>query len=157
MKEKEVDIAIGGIPKTIDNDIPIIDKSFGFDTAVHEAVNAIDCANTEAIACQKGVGLVKLMGRHAGFIALYASLASRDVNFCFCPEFKTKFYGKFGFFERLCHRFMNGKNHSVVVIAEGMDESVPDVDLGKDAGFDKSGNKLHAVSLIFKSRTWGSS
>lgn len=51
MREKEVDIAIGGIPKTIDNDIPLIDKSFGFDTAVHQAVNAIDCANTEAIAC----------------------------------------------------------------------------------------------------------
>lgn len=92
---------------------------------------------------------MKLMGRHAGFIALYASLASRDVNFCFCPEFPVNFYGKFGFFERLCHRFLNGKNHSIVVIAEGMDEAVRDVDLGKDAGVDKSGNKLHADLGLF--------
>ena len=108
-------------------------------------MNSIDCANTEAIACQKGVGLVKLMGRHAGFIALYASLASRDVNFCFCPEFPVNFYGKRGFFERLCHRFNSGKNHTIVVLAEGMDEAVKDVKLGGAAGVDKSGNKLHAV------------
>jgi 6-phosphofructokinase 1 len=75
--ERRLRISIGGIPKTIDNDIPIIDKSFGFDTAVEEAVRPIMCANTEAKAAQNGVGLVKLMGRAAGFIALHASMASR--------------------------------------------------------------------------------
>lgn len=98
------------------------------------------------------MGLVKLMGRHAGFIALYASLASRDVNFCFCPEFPVNFYGKLGFFERLCHRFNSGKNHTIVVLAEGMDEAVKDVKLGGAAGVDKSGNKLHAVGKKLSDR-----
>ncbi len=98
------------------------------------------------------MGLVKLMGRHAGFIALYASLASRDVNFCLCPEFPVSLYGKNGFLERLCHRFAKGKNHSVVVVAEGMDESIRDLKLGS-TGFDASKNKLHAV-VELTCRTW---
>lgn len=72
-------ICIGGVPKTIDNDIAIIDKSFGFDSAVAGAVEPIACANTEAKAAPNGVGLVQLMGRNAGFIAVHASMASQDV------------------------------------------------------------------------------
>lgn len=75
-----------GIPKTIDNDIPLIDRSFGFYTACEEAVKFIDSANVEAEAAEYGVGIVKLMGRYCGYIAVYSALASRDVNICLIPE-----------------------------------------------------------------------
>jgi 6-phosphofructokinase 1 len=71
-----------GIPKTIDNDIEYLDKSFGFETAFAKAVEAISCAHVEAISGYNGIGLVKLMGRESGFIACYATLASQQVNFC---------------------------------------------------------------------------
>lgn len=74
------------VPKTIDNDIAFIDQSFGFDTAVSEAVKVINCALIEAQDSELGVGIVKLMGRGAGFVAVYASLASNDVNICLIPE-----------------------------------------------------------------------
>ena len=75
-------MALVGIPKTIDNDIDILDQTFGFYTAVEEANRAIEAANVEAESVHKGVGLVNLMGRHSGFIAMYATLANRDVNVC---------------------------------------------------------------------------
>jgi len=66
-------IVIGGVPKTIDNDIPIIDKSFGYTTSVAEATKAIESAEVEALAAENGIGLVKVMGRSAGHIALGAT------------------------------------------------------------------------------------
>ncbi|KAG6487152.1 hypothetical protein ZIOFF_055735 [Zingiber officinale] len=72
-------VAVPGIPKTIDNDIAVIDKPFGFDTAVEEAQRAINVAHVEAESVENGIGLVKLMSRYSGFIAMYATLASRDV------------------------------------------------------------------------------
>ena len=96
-------MAICGLPKTIDNDIPIIDKSFGFETAVEEANKAIKSAYVESRSAEFGIGLVRLMGRyfyfyyliyrHAGFIAMEAASASRDVNICLVPEFKFELYG----------------------------------------------------------------
>lgn len=77
-----------GIPKTIDNDIPIIDKSFGFETAVAESIRAIRSAYIESRGADDGIGLVRLMGRDAGWIAMEATNASRDVNVCVVPEFK---------------------------------------------------------------------
>lgn len=76
---RKLQVTVASIPKTIDNDIPIIDKSFGFDTAVEEASKAIDAAHTEVSCFPNGIGIVKLMGRNSGFIALYASLSSREV------------------------------------------------------------------------------
>nr|GEZ59498.1 ATP-dependent 6-phosphofructokinase 4, chloroplastic-like [Tanacetum cinerariifolium] len=73
-------VAVAGIPKTIDNDIAVIDKSFGFDTAVEEAQRAINAAHVEVESVENGVGIVKLMGRYSGFIAMFATLASRDVG-----------------------------------------------------------------------------
>ena len=79
-------IAVVGIPKTIDNDIPWIDHSFGFQTAFARAAESIRAAHTEASSTAGGVGLVKLMGRHSGFIACYATLANHDVDFTLIPE-----------------------------------------------------------------------
>lgn len=92
-------ISIVGIPKTIDNDIAIIDESFGFETAVEEAINAISSAYVEANCAEYGVGLVRLMGRNAGFIAMSACNASRDAHICLIPEFKFELYGERGLLE----------------------------------------------------------
>lgn len=86
LRDKNIRISICGIPKTIDNDIPLIDKSFGFTTAVQESIKFIDSAQTEAESAELGVGIVRLMGRYCGQIAVNASLASRDVNICLIPE-----------------------------------------------------------------------
>jgi 6-phosphofructokinase 1 len=87
MRKRKLEVSIVGIPKTIDNDIPIIDKSFGFETAVAESIRAIRSAYVESIGVDYGIGLVRLMGRDAGFIAMEATNASRDVNICLVPEF----------------------------------------------------------------------
>ncbi|GFP98860.1 ATP-dependent 6-phosphofructokinase 7 [Phtheirospermum japonicum] len=79
-------VSVAGIPKTIDNDIPVIDKSFGFDTNVEEAQRAINAAHVEAESTENGIGVVKLMGCYCGFIAMYVTLASRDVVCCLIPE-----------------------------------------------------------------------
>lgn len=94
MTRRQLKIGICGLPKTIDNDIPLIDKSFGFETAVEEATKAIKSAWVESHSAPFGVGLVRLMGRHAGFIAMEASSASRDTNVCLVPEFAFELYGQ---------------------------------------------------------------
>ena len=86
IQRRGLKIGVIGIPKTIDNDISYVERSFGFETAVSEAVKAIDAAHTEAKGARNGIGLVKLMGRESGFIAAYAALARSDVNFCLIPE-----------------------------------------------------------------------
>lgn len=111
-------IAIVGIPKTIDNDIAFVDKSFGFETAVATAKLAIDAAHTEATSARGGIGLVRLMGRDAGFIAAHATLASRDVNVCLVPEVPFSLDGPNGLLEFLRHRLAR-RAHAVVVVAEG--------------------------------------
>lgn len=81
-----MDIAFAGIPKTIDNDIPIIDKSFGFDTSCEEAAQMIQSAYIEATCVINGIGLIKLMGRHSGYIAMTACLSHTNADFCLIPE-----------------------------------------------------------------------
>ena len=107
-----------GIPKTIDNDIMYLDKSFGFETAFAEAVKAVSGAHVEAIGAVNGIGLVKLMGRDSGFIACNATLASQQVNFCFIPEVPFALTGARGFLEALRYRIAQRK-HAVIVVAEG--------------------------------------
>ena len=107
-----------GIPKTIDNDIRYLDKSFGFETAFAEAVKAVSCAHVEAICAINGIGLVKLMGRASGFIACYAALAGQWVNFCLVPEVPFELHGSRGFLEALRYRIAQRK-HAVIVVAEG--------------------------------------
>jgi 6-phosphofructokinase 1 len=108
-------IAVVGIPKTIDNDIPWIDYSFGFQTAAARAAGSIQSAHTEASSTSGGVGLVKLMGRHSGFIACYATLASQDVDFCLIPEVPFDLPGLLSCLRARVHE----QGHAVVVVAEG--------------------------------------
>ena len=116
--ERNEKISVVGIPKTIDNDIPFIDQSFGFQTAFSEAVEAISSAHVEAKAAPNGVGLVKLMGRHSGFIACYAALARNDANYVLIPEVPFAIDGPGGFLDHLLARVQQ-RGHAVVVVAEG--------------------------------------
>jgi 6-phosphofructokinase 1 len=116
--ERELRISIVGIPKTIDNDIPYIDQSFGFQTAFAKAAEAIRQVNVEARSTPYGVGLVKLMGRHSGFIAAYAALANHDADVVLIPEVPFGLDGPTGLLEYV-HRTVSGRGHAVIVVAEG--------------------------------------
>jgi len=118
VERRQAPIAIVGIPKTIDNDIPFVYKTFGFDTAVEVVRQAIDGAHVEAIGTINGVGLVRVMGRDSGFIAAYGSLASMQVNFCLVPEVPFDLHGEGGFFDCLDQRLQR-HGHAVIVVAEG--------------------------------------
>ena len=124
--------------------MPIIDKTFGFDTAVEVAMWAIQCADVEANSAEYGVGLVKVMGRYAGHIAMHASLANRDVNVCLIPENPFDVYGPKGLFEYVMKRLTERK-HCVIVVAEGAGAAMRDVKLGHSAVKDASGNIIPPV------------
>jgi 6-phosphofructokinase 1 len=139
-------IAIVGIPKTIDNDVKFCFSTFGFFTAVSEAEQVIDRAHVEAKSAINGVGLVKLMGREAGFIAASATLASGEANFCFIPEFPLELDGEDGFLPRLKRR-LTAREHAVVVVAEGAGQHLLDRANASDA----SGNrKLADIGVYLK-------
>ncbi len=138
-------ISVVGIPKTIDNDISYVERSFGFETAVSEAVKAIDAAHTEAKGARNGIGLVKLMGRDSGFIAVYASLARSDVNFCLIPESP---FSLDKLLEGLCDRLQR-RGHAVVVVAEGAGQELMQTSGERDA----SGNLRHGdIGVFLKER-----
>ncbi len=118
INKRGVKIAVIAIPKTIDNDIFLVAKTFGFDTAVQMACQAIKSAHTEAIGAPNGVGLVKLMGRYAGFIAAAASAALREVNYCLIPESDFDLDGERGLLKEL-ERRLERRGHAVIVVAEG--------------------------------------
>jgi 6-phosphofructokinase 1 len=107
-----------GIPKTVDNDFSFIQKSFGFDTAVVKAVEAVVAAHMEAVSQINGIGLVKVMGRDSGFIAVHTALASHEVNFVLIPEVPFELSGSQGFLRHLRDRIKSRK-HAVIVVAEG--------------------------------------
>lgn len=129
-------IGVIGIPKTIDNDIQFIDRSFGFETAFSEAVSVIRSAGVESRGAPNGVGLVKLMGRHSGFIACHAALASTDVNIVLIPEVSFALEGEKGLFASLERRLAKYGN-AVIVVAEGAGQELFAADPG---GTDASGN-----------------
>lgn len=116
--ERNLKISVVGIPKTIDNDIHMIARSFGFDTAVDVSTQAIIGAHNEAEGYPNGIGLIKLMGRHSGFIAATAALAKQDVNFVLIPEVDFDLEGPKGFLVALEER-LAARSHAVVVVAEG--------------------------------------
>ncbi|KAJ1448744.1 phosphofructokinase domain-containing protein [Pelagophyceae sp. CCMP2097] len=138
---KGLNIAIAGVPKTIDNDIGIIDRSFGFMTAVSEATRAIAAARTEA-ECNmpNGIGIVKLMGRSAGFLAAYATLASQDVDLCLVPEVDIVLEGPGGVLPHL-ERVLGAKGHAVVVVAEGAGEELLGTQRPASEKTDAGGNR----------------
>jgi 6-phosphofructokinase 1 len=115
---RSLPIAVVGVPKTIDNDIHFIDRSFGFETAFSAAVDVIKGAHVEATCAKNGIGVVKLMGRHSGFIACHATLASTDVDVVLIPEVALRLEGEGGLFELLEQRLRRGA-HAVIVVAEG--------------------------------------
>jgi 6-phosphofructokinase 1 len=133
-------IAVVGIPKTIDNDVMFVARTFGINTATEKAREVLDCAHNEARSVYNGVGLVKVMGRDAGFIAACATVASQEVNFTLIPEVTLRLGGPQGFLEVLRRR-LEARHHAVVVVAEGAGQ---DLVAGAGALKDASGNKLHA-------------
>ncbi|MGE5256244.1 MAG: ATP-dependent 6-phosphofructokinase [Hyphomicrobiales bacterium] len=138
-------ICVIGIPKTIDNDISYVERSFGFETAVSGAVKAIDAAHTEAQGARNGIGLVKLMGRESGFIAVFASLARSDVNFCLIPEVP---FTLDQLLEALRKR-LERRGHAVIVVAEGAGQDLT----GDTAERDASGNvKFKDIGLFLRDR-----
>ncbi|XP_013606354.1 PREDICTED: ATP-dependent 6-phosphofructokinase 7 [Brassica oleracea var. oleracea] len=139
IRRRGLKVAVVGIPKTIDNDIPVIDKSFGFDTAVEEAQRAINAAHVEAESNENGIGFVKLMGRYSGFIAMYATLASRDVDCCLIPESPFYLEGEGGLLEFIEKRIKEN-GHMVIVLAEGAGQEL--MSKSMESNTDASGNKL---------------
>jgi 6-phosphofructokinase 1 len=140
--------AVVGIPKTIDNDIRYLDKSFGFETAFDAAVQAVNCAYVEATGAVNGVGLVKLMGRDSGFIACYAALAGSNVDFVLIPEVAFELEGEGGLLECLRHRLMK-RGSAVVVVAEGAGQHL----MVNDNTTDASGNKRYGdIGQFLKDR-----
>eukprot|EP00743_Colponemidia_sp_Colp-15_P005784 GILK01006216.1.p1 GENE.GILK01006216.1~~GILK01006216.1.p1 ORF type:complete len:512 (-),score=66.49 GILK01006216.1:125-1594(-) len=137
-RRRKMRVSLVGVPKTIDNDLPLIDKSFGLDTAVEEAQRAIGSAYVEARSAKNGIGLVKLMGRSAGFIAMLASLASREVDICLIPEINWQINGPDGLLEYV-KRMLPVRKHAVIVVAEGAGQGLVDERLD-NRGVDASGN-----------------
>ncbi|XP_017973393.1 PREDICTED: ATP-dependent 6-phosphofructokinase 4, chloroplastic [Theobroma cacao] len=141
VEKRGLQVAVAGIPKTIDNDIAVIDKSFGFDTAVEEAQRAIDAAHVEVESVENGIGIVKLMGRYSGFIAMFATLASRDVDCCLIPESPFYLEGKGGLFEFIEERLKENR-HIVIVVAEGAGQEYVAQSMHGIDEKDASGNRL---------------
>jgi 6-phosphofructokinase 1 len=129
-------IAVVGIPKTIDNDLHYVWRSFGYYTALGEAREVLDGAHAEAKGVPNGISLVKLMGRHAGFIAAGATLASQEVNFTLIPEVPFRLDGEHGFLACLKRRMLN-RGHAVIVVAEGAGQELLG---GVEGATDASGN-----------------
>jgi 6-phosphofructokinase 1 len=145
VKNRNLKISVIGIPKTIDNDINLIHKTFGFSTAFAKAVDAISSAYVEAKGAPNGICIVKLMGRHSGFIAANAALASKQVNFVLIPEQDFDLEGKGGFLEAVEERLLRRKS-AVIVVAEGAGQKFVE-SKEKDA----SGNqKLGDIGIFLK-------
>jgi len=145
--DRGLKIGVVGVPKTIDNDIYMVSRSFGFDTAVDVATRAIISANNEAEGYPNGIGLIKLMGRHSGFIAATAVLAQQDVNFVLVPEVDFDLEGPSGLLSALEERLRERK-HAVIVVAEGAGQKFF---TDKKTDQDASGNiKLKDIGIYLK-------
>eukprot|EP00268_Persea_americana_P062858 TRINITY_DN8097_c0_g1_i3.p3 TRINITY_DN8097_c0_g1~~TRINITY_DN8097_c0_g1_i3.p3 ORF type:complete len:188 (-),score=43.34 TRINITY_DN8097_c0_g1_i3:2346-2909(-) len=138
---RNLNISVTGIPKTVDNDVGIIDRSFGFQTAVETAQQAISAAHVEGESAVNGIGLVKLMGRSTGHTALHSTLSSRDVDCCLIPE--NDFYpeGKGGLFEFL-EKCIRDNKHALIVVAEGAGQDLIPRSNSQKEEKDESGNPV---------------
>jgi len=145
IKNRRLKIGVAGIPKTIDNDIDLIHKSFGFETAFSEANDIVRNAHNEATGAYNGIALVKVMGRDAGFIAANAALSIQEVNFVLIPEVAFDLDGPTGFIAVLRKR-LEARHHAVILVAEGAgQEFFGASSKNKDA----SGNVLHRDIGVF--------
>jgi 6-phosphofructokinase 1 len=142
-------LAVVGIPKTVDNDVAFVARTFGYFTAVEEAAKVLHRAHTEARSVRNGISLVKLMGRHAGFIAGGATVACQDVNFALVPEVPFKLDGKRGLLQVLKRRILK-RAHALVVVAEGAGQDLLE---SSQSDRDASGNvKLKDIGLFLRER-----
>ncbi len=148
VKKRGLEISVIGIPKTIDNDVMYIEKSFGFETAFSKGAEVLDCAHVEATGAENGIAIVKLMGRQSGFLAATAALASGEVNFILIPEVPFDLDPPYGFLPALEQRILKRK-HALVVIAEGAGQRL--IEQKSDKTKDASGNiKLKDVGVFLK-------
>ncbi len=148
IERRGLKIGVVGIPKTVDNDLSFIQKSFGFDTAVVKAAESVAAAHMEAHSQINGIGLVKLMGRESGFIATHTAIASHEANFVLIPEVPFELDGPHGFLHHLEER-LRSRHHAVIVCAEGAGQDL----LDSVAGADDSGNKkLADVGAFLKDK-----
>jgi len=146
--QRGLKVAVVGVPKTIDNDLSFVQRSFGFETAVAKAVEAVASAHVEASCAMNGVGLVQVMGRESGFIAAHTTLAINDVNFCLIPEIPFDLDGENGLLANLKRR-LDSRGHAVILVAEGAGQRFVSDKIGTDA----SGNKeLGDIGLYLKNR-----
>jgi 6-phosphofructokinase 1 len=149
IEKRKLKISIAGIPKTIDNDIDLIQKSFGFETAFSIANDIIRNAHNEASGAFNGIALVKLMGRDSGFIAATAALAIQEVNFVLIPEITFDLYGQHGFLTVLKKR-LEERHHAVIVVAEGTGQEFFEC---ADENKDVSGNiKYQDIGIYLKDK-----
>lgn len=149
--QRGLDLVVVGVPKTIDNDISYISRSFGFETAFSKAVDSIYSAHVEAKGAPNGIGLVKLMGRHSGFIAANAALAMNDANFVLIPEVPFDLDGNNGFLAHLRTR-MERRAHAVICVAEGAGQEMMKAAEGGKR-HDASGNvALEDIGVYLKNR-----
>ena len=148
IEKRNMKVAVVGIPKTVDNDFLFIQRSFGFDTAVQKAAEAVNAAHMEAHSHINGIGLIKLMGRESGFIATATALATHEANFCLIPELPFDLEGPNGFLANLETRVVSRK-HAVVIVAEGAGQELLKASGEKDA----SGNtKLGDIGIFLRDK-----
>ena len=148
-KRRGYPLSVVGIPKTIDNDVAFVSRTFGYVTAVNEAAKAISCAHTEAHSVQNGISVVKIMGRYAGFIAAGATVASQDVNFTLVPEVPFVLEGEQGFLEALKQRILK-RGHAVILVAEGAGQHLFN---HREEAHDASGNlKFQDIGIFLRDR-----
>ncbi|HNT56820.1 MAG TPA: ATP-dependent 6-phosphofructokinase, partial [Syntrophales bacterium] len=157
---RSLTISVIGIPKTIDNDLNLIDTTFGFNTAISEAVKVIQCAHVEAKGAPCGIGLVKIMGRQSGHIAVSAALAQNDVNYVLIPEVPFALNGEKGFLSVLARR-LRKRGHAVILVAEGAGQDFFSSDgfQGRDASgnlrlFDIGLHLKTEIERFFEKRNW---
>jgi 6-phosphofructokinase 1 len=146
VQKRNLKLSVIGIPKTIDNDLSFVQKSFGFETAVSKAVDAVYGAHIEASDAVNGIGIVKVMGRESGFIAAHTALAINDVNYVLIPEVPFDLNGENGLLTHLEKR-LKARNHAVILVAEGAGQIL----LEETSGTDASGNvKLSDIGTFLK-------
>ncbi len=147
-KKRGLKISVIGVPKTIDNDLSFVQKSFGFQTAVSRAVDAVACAHVEAHDGINGIGIVKVMGRESGFIAAHTAMAINDVNYVLIPEVPFDLEGENGLFANL-ERRLEQRNHAVILVAEGAGQKY----MKNSGASDASGNiQLNDIGIYLKER-----
>lgn len=152
IEKRHLKIGVMAVPKTIDNDISFTARTFGFETAYSIAAHAIRSAHVEATGACNGIGLVKLMGRQAGFIAAHAALASGDANFVLIPEVDFELGGENGFLPHLLRR-LQARRHAVVVVAEGAGQGLFERENEGPQLTDPSGNeRLKDIGLLLRDR-----